>query len=106
MKVLLTTPDFPPKIGGLSVFSKNILDVLKLLDVDTELLVWNSYQELQEKGKNLKDNYEFIINIHPLALKFLKINSKQINFYHGSEILFFSSNPIKRFIKRLYKRQF
>jgi len=105
MNVLLTTPDYPPKIGGLSTFSENIYNVLCSLDLKVDLLVWNSLGDLQHKSQNLTDHYKFIINIQSLASTVLKFDAKQINFYHGSENLFYSKNIFKYLLKRIFKNK-
>jgi glycosyltransferase involved in cell wall biosynthesis len=102
-KILLTTPDYPPKMGGLSTFTVNIEKVLESLGLAYDLFVWKDISELKKKSQNWK-SYQWQLNVHFMASHFLPvIAEKQINFIHGSEILFTSPHLIKRFIKRVFK---
>jgi glycosyltransferase involved in cell wall biosynthesis len=109
LKVLLTTPDFPPKLGGLSTFSINIKKKIEGLGIEVEIFHWNSISEIKQKSisyEKKSSEYCAIINIHYHGGYFLrKVNCKHINFYHGSEILYYSSNPIKHIIKKILKRK-
>ena len=91
-KVLLTTPDYLPKLGGLTTYTLQVEKALKKLDLHYELLVWNSLSDLKKKTSDKKKgDYDYILNVHYQAGYFLKhIGAKQVNFIHGSEILFYS----------------
>ena len=105
MKVLLTTPDFPPKLGGLSTFSKNIQKTLLSMNVAVDILQWDSLGDLKEKSSFVKlEEYEFILNIHYMGGLFFKSGHKHINFFHGSEILFTSPSFLKRIAKKILKK--
>lgn len=101
--VLITTPDYLPKLGGLTTFTLNLEKVLTMMNVSYDVLVWNSINDLK-KCEHQK-RYDQCLHVHFMAGHFLqKVKSnKAINFIHGSEILFYSPNPIKRFIKKLMK---
>jgi glycosyltransferase involved in cell wall biosynthesis len=106
-KILLTTPDFPPKLGGLSTFTVNIKNTFEILDYEVELFQWNSIKELRVKSKayaKRSADFAAIVNIHFQGGYFLRsVSCKHINFYHGSEILYYSSNIIKMIMKKLLK---
>lgn len=101
-KILLTTPDFPPKLGGLSTFSQNIESSLKELGLDFDIFVWENLKELQEFSSSKL--YEHAFHIHFFGHHYLKkISKSHVNFIHGSEILFTSPNLIKKIYKKLTK---
>jgi len=100
-KWLITTPDYPPRLGGLSTYTLCVERALTRLGINFETSVWNSPKEIREINA---DGFEKVINIHFMAGHFGKWDrSKNINIIHGSEILFFSPNPIKRIVKKLLK---
>ena len=102
-KVLLTTPDYPPKLGGLSTFSRNIEFALKNLGIDYDLLVWNSKNAFKMKDE-LAHSYEWGLHIHYQGGMAVSGQcEKNINFLHGSEILFTSPNWIKKVVKKALK---
>jgi glycosyltransferase involved in cell wall biosynthesis len=102
-KVLLTTPDYPPKLGGLSTFCKNIEFALKSLGLDYDLLVWDPKKPLSARDE-LAHSYQWGVHIHfQGGLVLADKCEKNINFLHGSEILFTSPNPLKRLMKSLLK---
>lgn len=101
-RVLLTTPDYPPKLGGLSTFSKSIERSLSRLDIDYDVLVWDNLKKL--KSCKLPHQYDTAFHIHFFGGHYLNSAShRRINFIHGSEILFTSPNPVKRMVKKLLK---
>ena len=110
-KVLLCTPDYPPKLGGLSTFSVNLEKVLSDLGIGMDLLVWESHQELKDFTQRDTLHYDWIIHIHGLSYQVLSRSdqfsnerSKHINFFHGSEILFKGRNFLYTLIKNLLKK--
>lgn len=108
-RVLLTTPDYPPKVGGLSTFSTNIENVLNKQGYQVNRLVWNSISDLKKKTKEYileGTNYEVVINVHFMGGAFFEGSiKKHLNFFHGSEILFYSPNPVKNIAKKLLKKK-
>jgi glycosyltransferase involved in cell wall biosynthesis len=104
-KVLLTTPDYPPKLGGLSTFTLNIEKVLDHLSIAYDRLVWGHVGELK-KMRDDSYSYEWAIHIHFMAGHFLPFRIKNhLNFIHGSEILFTSPNPFKHLVKKLLRKK-
>ncbi|MCP4912841.1 MAG: glycosyltransferase family 4 protein [Oligoflexia bacterium] len=102
-RVIITTPDYPPKLGGLSTFASNIRKSLLSIGIRPDIFVWTNYSEL--KDLNQHQGYDFALHIHYMAgHSAKKIAKKHINFIHGSEILFHSPNPIKKFVKNVLKR--
>lgn len=101
-KVLLTTPDYPPKLGGLSTFTINIENCLKQLGIDYELFVWNSPKHIRD-NKEKYQNFDIFLNIHYMGGFFLNPEGQNINFIHGSEVSFYSPNIMKRVIKKILK---
>ncbi|MGB0453973.1 MAG: glycosyltransferase [Bacteriovoracaceae bacterium] len=102
-KFLLTTSDYLPKLGGLTSYTLNFEKVFKDLEIDYELLNW---KERKIEASKL-DEFQMIFNVHYLGGYFLKLSKTDVpyaNFIHGSEILFTSPNPLKKFVKRLLKR--
>ncbi len=111
--ILLCTPDYPPKLGGLSTFTINLEKVLKRLGVSYDLLVWSSAAEVRDFLAT-KDGlrYDSMIHIHGLSYQILSRSQKysnstvaHINFFHGSEVLFQGRNLFYTAIKKLLKRQ-
>lgn len=102
-KILLTTPDYPPKLGGLSTFTKSIERTLNQLGLSFDVLVWDQVKELKEPSL-LPHSYEWGIHIHFFGSHYLQGKCRQhINFIHGSEILFTSPHLLKRIFKKLTK---
>ena len=106
MKILLTTPDYPPKLGGLATFCKNIENSLKKNNIDYDLLVWNSIGDLRKKSQKIElTRYLLVMNVQFMGGYFLKSRiQNHMNFIHGSEILFYSPNPFKRYFKQILKK--
>lgn len=101
-RVLLTTPDYPPKLGGLSTFTLGIEKSLNHLGIAYDLLHWQSIGEL--KKASLKKKYDVGLHIHFMGSHYLNRYCREhINFFHGSEILFTSPHPLKRLYKSLSK---
>ena len=110
-KVLLCTPDYPPRLGGLSTFSVNLEKVFKDLNIGMDLLVWESRQELNEFSQREPLQYDWVIHVHGLSYQVLsrseKLSNKRsrhINFFHGSEILFKGRNLLYTLVKNIFKR--
>lgn len=102
-KVLITTSDYLPKYGGLTTYALNLEKALKEIYSDVELFHWKSIKEL--KAYKDHDKYDLIFNVHMMASYFGTWDEKKnINFIHGSEILFYSPNVLKRLYKRLFQR--
>jgi glycosyltransferase involved in cell wall biosynthesis len=100
-KILVTTPDYPPMLGGLSTFSKNLVNLLEESGYEVKVFCWSSLAKAS-KGFSLNKDYDFFFHVHYLG-GFLGgfPASKSINFCHGSELFFTSPNFIKRIIKKL-----
>jgi len=105
MKILITTPDYPPKIGGLSTFTINIEKILKDMGHQVEVLQWRTVQDIKEYP--LSNDIQYIFNIHFQGGFFLKksIHCPIINFVHGSEVFFTSKNIIKNLVKKFLKKK-
>lgn len=104
--VLLTTPDYPPKLGGLSTLCKSIEKALKATGVDYDILVWDNVKGLKDK-EGVTHRYKLGIHIHFMGCHYLKKEcDDHINFIHGSEILFTSPNFLKKIYKKIFKRLF
>ena len=102
-RILLTTPDYPPKLGGLATFTLNIEKSLQDLDIEYDLFVWSDITEIRKKRFEVK--YDLVINIHFMGGYYLHLNGvRQINFVHGSEVLFYSPQWPKRLIKKMLKK--
>lgn len=105
--ILITTPDYLPQIGGLTTATLCLEKVLKNLGKEYRLFHWKNTQELfQFQSKDYQD-IELVINIHFLfsAITKFKIQNS-INFINGSEILFTSSNPLKKIFKQFKKKEY
>jgi glycosyltransferase involved in cell wall biosynthesis len=100
-KWLITTPDYPPQLGGLSTYTLCVEEALKICKIPYDVKVWRSPQEaraIDDKG------YKKVLNINYVGGYLGQWQStKNINFIHGSEILFYSPNIFKRILKRLMK---
>lgn len=104
--ILLTTPDYLPKLGGLSSHTLNVEKVLKELGFKYDLFHWKNYQEVLNFDAKKLDQYDFIINIHSGFHMYMpKCRGQVINFVNGAEILFYSDNPLKNFIKKVTKKR-
>ncbi len=102
-KVLITTSDYLPKFGGLTTYALNLESVLREIYSDVELFHWKSIKELKAYEENEK--YDLIFNVHMMASYFGNWDKKKnINFIHGSEVLFYSPNFLKRLYKRIFQR--
>lgn len=102
-KWLITTPDYPPQLGGLSTYTLCVEAALKLCGIDYDVAVWKTPQEARMIDGS---QYNRVLNINYVGGFLGKWSSeKNINFVHGSEILFYSPNPIKRFVKRMMKNR-
>lgn len=105
-KVLLTTPDYPPKLGGLSTLTKSIERSLQRIGVSYDVFVWENLKVLKNK-EGINHEYPFIINIHFFGSHYLKSHGKNhINIIHGSEVLFTSPNLFKKWVKKALKPLF
>ena len=105
-EILLTSPDYPPKIGGLSTFTKSIENSLKRINLEYDLFVWEDIKTLK-KTKKFQKKYRFIINVHFYVSFYLKdLGYQHINFIHGSEITMSSPNLLKNILKKLLKKNF
>ncbi len=98
-KIILTTSDYPPQLGGLSTFSVNVEKVLNSMGYQVEIFHWKKLLDI----KKIKlDETGYVVNINPMVSKMINFE-KQINFFHGSEILFYSPVFWKRIVKRVLK---
>ncbi|MFT6070231.1 MAG: glycosyltransferase involved in cell wall biosynthesis [Bacteriovoracaceae bacterium] len=102
-KILVTTPDYPPKLGGLSTFSKNLVNLLKDNGHEVKVLCWSSISEATNTYNQNKD-FDLYFHVHYMG-GFLGgfPTNKSINFCHGSELFFTSPNFLKRLIKKMSK---
>ena len=102
-KILVTTPDFPPKLGGLSTFSKNLVNLLENEVNQVEVFSWSTVSEARGSFKKYQ-NFDLFLHVHYLG-GFLGgfPTEKSINFCHGSELLFTSPQILKRIVKKLTK---
>jgi len=103
--VLITTPDYLPRLGGLSTFTIQLEKILKNLNIAYDLYVWHDVTSLKRESLDL-GYYETVFNVQCIGASFLNYKSdKVINFIHGSEILFYSPNIIKRLMKSMLKKR-
>lgn len=104
--LLLTTPDYLPKHGGLTTHTLNVEKVLKRLGIKYELFHWKSYQDIFKFPPERLASYDRILNIHSgFHMHMPSCQAKVINFVNGAEILFYSPNPLKRFVKQVLRRK-
>lgn len=104
--LLLTTPDYLPRVGGLTSHTLNVEKVLKELGIEYELFHWKSYREILSYPKNKLAGFDYILNIHSGFHMYMPISHpKVINFVNGAEILFYSPNLLKRMFKQLTKKK-
>jgi len=102
--ILITTSDYSPKVGGLSTFTDNIEQALKKLNIEYDLFHWKNVSEISKFDSTKLDQYEKIINIHPMfSINQSAHHEKMINFVHGSEVLMTSPNILKRIVKWINK---
>lgn len=103
-KLLLTTPDYPPQIGGLSTFCTNIERSLQRTQISYELLHWSSAKDF--KNVNFRD-YRKVIHVHPwgsvYASYYGRHHTNYLNFYHGSEILFRGRDLMRTMAKKIIR---
>ncbi len=103
--LLLTTPDYPPKWGGLTTHTLNVEKVLRALGVDYELFHWKSVGEIATFPTKKLQNFKQVLNIHSgFHMHMPATHPRVINFVNGAEILFYSPNMMKRLIKRALRR--
>lgn len=104
--LLLTTPDYLPRLGGLTSHTLNIEKVLKDIGVEYRVFHWKSYKDIITYPKEEIEKFEYIINIHSgFQMLGPQSNAKVINFICGAEILFYSPNFLKGLIKKILKRK-
>lgn len=102
--LLLTTPDYLPKMGGLTTHTLNVEKVLKTLGIDYEVFHWKNYRDVISFPKDKILKYKTILNIHSgFHLYMPQSNADVINFINGAEILFYSDNPLKNILKKVLK---
>lgn len=102
--ILLTTPDYIPQFGGLTTLTLNIEKVIKSLNIEYELFHWKSYSDIVSYPTEKLEKFDCILNIHSGFHQYMKnTNHPVINFVHGSEILFYSPNILKKIFKFLSK---
>lgn len=100
-RILITTPDFPPKLGGLSTYTVDLEKILKKINPNIDILVWTKYSEIKIEDHEM---YDYIFNVNFLAGYIGNWpKSKNINIFHGSEILFYSKNIFKRIYKKIFR---
>ncbi len=104
--ILLTTPDYLPKLGGLSSHTLNVEKVLKKIGLKYDLFHWKSYEDVLKFDRERLKSYEFIINIHSGFHMYMpQCDVKVVNFINGAEILFYSDHPVKQLLKLLTKKK-
>ncbi|HXH73677.1 MAG TPA: glycosyltransferase [Bacteriovoracaceae bacterium] len=104
--LLLTTPDYLPKLGGLCTHTLNVEKVLKELSIPYELFNWKNYQDILSFPQSKLDKFEYILNIHSgFCMHAPKSKAKVINFICGAEILFYSPNMLKHLIKQITRKK-
>ena len=100
-KWLITTPDYPPRLGGLSTYTLALEKALEVNQQEFDVVVWNDPREMSKVDAS---SYERVLNIHYMGGFFGRWNTqKNTNFIHGSEILFYSPNIIKKIIKKILR---
>lgn len=102
-KILLTTSNYPPELGGISTFTKNIESCLRDLGYEVGLFHWRSLLELSKLRSYYKEDWDFIWHIHPYAAAISTNGIPSGCFIHGTEILFTSPNIAKRIFKFFFK---
>ncbi|MBC7430402.1 MAG: glycosyltransferase family 4 protein [Bacteriovorax sp.] len=99
--ILITTPDYLPRLGGLTTLTLDLEKVLNALGIKYEVFHWSSQSEIISYPNQNLEKYKLIINVHFLFGYFKKkLQGKMINIIHGSEVMF--SSPIwwKRIVKK------
>lgn len=103
-KILITTSDYLPLLGGLTSYTLNIESCLKANNIKYDLWHWRSTESRIPDFKQ----YDVILNVHYMGglrlVNKISEQAKVINFIHGSEILFTSPNPIKKLAKKILKK--
>lgn len=104
IKILLTTPDYPPKLGGLSTFTKNLEKALKGFG-EVTLYVWDDVQALSKA--HFEQEFDWGVHVHFMGgFSTSRYCKKNLNFVHGSEITFTSPHFVKKLIKNVLKSKF
>ncbi len=102
--LLLTTPDYLPKLGGLSSHTLNVEKVLKEIGVEYELFHWKNYKDIITFPKESLSKFDYILNIHSGFHMYMpESKAKVINFVNGAEILFYSPNLLKHLVKQVLR---
>lgn len=102
--LLLTTPDYIPKLGGLTTLTLSVEKVLRSLGVSYERYHWKSYLEVYRFSPALLNRYDHILNIHSGFHMYMpQSRARVINFVAGAEILFYSPHPLKHLAKRVMR---
>lgn len=102
--ILLTTPDYLPKHGGLTTHTMNVEKVLKKLGIEYELFHWKDYKDIVAVPQKKLESYSAILNIHSGFHMFMPAyTGRVVNFINGAEILFYSPNFFKRLVKNLLR---
>lgn len=104
-KVLITTPDYLPKLGGLTTYTLQLQSMLQnIAGIECDVFHWQNLNKVK-KLKSIAAEYEYIFHVNYTAGYISGVQkAKQINIVHGSEILFYSPNILKRIYKRLFRR--
>lgn len=105
LMIIITTPDYPPKLGGLSTFTKNIENQIRKF-AQVEIFVWQSLRDLKRFER--KRDYDYAIHVHFMAgvICNFGIHCRNINFLHGSELVMTSPNFVKKMAKGFLKKRF
>src|SRR5689334_249002 len=91
-------------MGGLTTHTLNVEKVLKELGVKYELFHWKNYREIMNFPKDKIQKYDYILNIHSgFHMHMPPAKARVINFVCGAEILFYSPQFLKHFIKQILK---
>ncbi len=104
--ILITTPDYLPKIGGLTTLTLDLEKSLKAMEIPCEVFQWNSWQDIQRFPKEKLASYSMVINIHYLFgfIRRKDIKQKMLNFVCGTEILFSSPTWWKKIVKKMGRK--
>jgi glycosyltransferase involved in cell wall biosynthesis len=103
--ILITTPDYYPKIGGLTTLTMDLERSLCELGVPCEVFQWNSIKDILNYSSSKLSRYSYVINMHYMfgLLKGRHKEVKMVNFVCGTEILFSSPVFWKRILKKIFK---